>query len=288
MLGSVTAAAQRLRLTPPTLSAQIRTLEESLGVSLFDRSARGMILTDAGQLALRYADRIFALGADLEQALRTKRRRVVRVGVETSIVASTVRPLLTRLADSTGESRVVCSFGSHDALIASLRSLALDLVLTRAPIPDAPGIESRLVIETEVAFFGSSADAKALRPSFPASLHGASFVAPGRTPLREAIERWLARAGIELAANIELDDASIAASLAADGVGIIAAPLSARTELQKRYELEMIGVADGVRAQIHAIGSAETLDALLPDLLAQEEAAKNATSPGGIEACADY
>ena len=289
VLGSVTAAAQKLRLTPPTLSAQIRTLEDVLGVSLFDRSARGMTLTEAGQIALRYADQIFTLGAELEQALRGAQERVVRVGVETSFVAATVRPLLAHIAGSSGKSRVVCTFGSHDELLASLRALGLDLVLTRAPIADTPTLESRLVIETELAFFGNAAMAGALRPAFPSSLDGASFVAPDKTALREAIERWLARLGIELAANIELGDASIAASLAADGVGIIAAPLSARTELEKRYDLEVIGVAEGVRAQIHAIGSRETLDDLLPDLLVrEEEAAGSAPSPGGAVACADY
>lgn len=278
VLGSVTAAAQRLRLTPPTLSAQIRTLEDALGVSLFDRSARGMLLTDAGQLALRYADRIFTLGAELEQALRGSRDRVVRVGVETSMVAATVRPLLARLAGTTGDSRVVCTFGSHEELIGSLRSLALDLVLTRAAIPDAPGLESRLVIETELAFYGNADTAAALRASFPASLAGASWVAPPKTALRESIERWLARVGVTLAANIELGDASLAAALAADGVGIVAAPVSAQTELAKRYDLEVIGVAAGVRARIHAIGAREALDDLLPDLLAEQDVPDEAPS----------
>lgn len=286
VLGSVTAAAQRLRLTPPTLSAQIRTLEDMLGVSLFDRSARGMLLTDAGELALRYADRIFTLGAELEQALRRSHDRVVRVGVETSMVAATVRPLLARLAGTSGDGRVVCSFGSHDELIASLRSLGLDLVLTRAPIADAPGLESRLVIETQLAFFGRADAADALRASFPASLAGASWIAPPKTPLREAIERWLARAGVSLAANIELGDASLAAALAADGVGVVAAPLSARTELEKRYGLEVIGVAEGLYTRIHAIGAREALDDLLVDLLAEREApdatlAAAASQPAG-------
>mgnify|MGYP002403079071 CR=1 FL=1 len=272
VLGSVTAAAQRLRLTPPTLSAQIRTLEDSLGVSLFDRSARGMLLTDAGQLALRYADRIFSLGAELEQALRGSRDRVVRVGVETSMVAASVRPLLARLAGTTGGSRVVCTFGAHDELIASLRALGLDLVLTRAPpADDAPGLESRLVMETEVAFFGNATAATALRASFPGSLAGASWVAPPKTPLRESIERWLARVGVTLAANIELADASLAAALAADGVGIVTAPLSAQTELAKRYDLEVIGIAGDVRARIHAVGAREALDGLLPDMVPEKD-----------------
>ncbi len=273
VLGGITAAAQRLRLTPPTLSAQIRTLEEAMGVLLFDRSARGMKLTEAGQFALRYAERIFALGAELEQGLRGERERVVRVGVESSFVAATVRPLLARLAGATDGERVVCSFGSHDELLASLRGHDLDVVLTRTPTSESTNtdIGSRLVVETEVAFFANVATAERLRPGFPESLHGASFIAPPRSSLRESLERCLARAGVQLATNIELGDMSLAAALAADGIGIVAAPLSAEVELRKRYDLAMIGIADGVRAQVYAVGSARTLEDLLPALLAENE-----------------
>lgn len=283
VLGGITAAAQRLRLTPPTLSAQIRTLEEAMGVLLFDRSARGMTLTEAGQFALRYAERIFALGAELEQGLRGERRRVVRVGVESSFVAATVRPLLARLAGATDGERVVCSFGSHDELLASLRGHDLDVVLTRTPTSESTNadIGSRLVVETEVAFFANVAMAETLRPGFPGSLQGASFIAPPRSSLRESLERYLARAGVRLATNIELGDMSLAAALAADGIGIVAAPLSAEVELRKRYDLAMIGIADGVRAQVYAVGSAQTLEAILPALLAENESPHPSTTAPG-------
>lgn len=270
VLGGITAAANRLRLTPPTLSAQIRTLEEAMGVALFERSARGMNLTEAGHVALRYADRIFSLGAELEQALRGDKSRVIRIGVEASIVSATVRTLLSRLAGATDEERVVCSFGSHGELVTALDALELDVVLTRAPISDTAhaDLASRLVLETDVAFFADQQTAERLRPEFPRSLEGVSFVAPPRSSFRESLERWLSSVGVKLATNVELGDASLAASLAADGVGVIAAPLSAEVELQKRYDLVRVGLATGVRAQVYAVGSAKALDELLPALVA--------------------
>ncbi|MBX3192537.1 MAG: LysR family transcriptional regulator [Labilithrix sp.] len=262
VLGGITPAAQQLRLTPPTLSGQVRTLEEAFGVSLFERTARGMVLTDAGRIALRYANQIFSLGAELEKAVQTQRGQRVRVGVETSIVAATARPLLARLAGSA--TRVVCTFGSHHELITALKALELDLVLTTAPSPEAlaADVVSELVAETEVAFFASVEMAAALRTDFPRSLDGASFIAMPRSALRESLERWLASVGARLAMNIEIGDASVAAALAADGVGIIAAPLSASVELRKRYDLASIGVAEGVVAQIHAVGSQNAIDEL--------------------------
>jgi LysR family transcriptional regulator, transcriptional activator of nhaA len=281
-LGGITAAAQQLRLTPPTLSTQIRTLEESVGAQLFDRSARGMTLTDAGRVALRYADRIFALGAELEHVLRGDRARVIRVGVESSIVTATVRPLLSRLAGSAESERLVCTFGAHDHLFTSLRALELDVVLTGAPLADpaVPDLDSRLVLETEVAFFASASVADKLRPGFPASLNGASFIAPPKaSSLRESIERWLGRVGVALETNVELGDASLASALAADGVGIVAAPRVAEIELTKRYGLAVVGVAEGVRAQLYAVGSTRTLDELLPALLDEPASDDRSSTP---------
>jgi LysR family transcriptional activator of nhaA len=262
-VGGITAAAERLRLTPPTLSAQIRALEDALGVTLFERTARGMTLTEHGQIALRYADRIFALGSELEEALRPDRTRIVRVGVESSIVAATVRPLLARLARANENERVVCTFGTHAALLGSLGARDLDIVLTEAHVT-ASNVVSKLVAETEVAFFANIATAEALRPGFPGSLHGKSFVAPPKNAsFREAIEGWLAGVGVRLSVNIEIEDASLAAALATDGVGLVAAPLSAELELRKRYDLALVGVLSDVHAKLYAVGAASTLDRLL-------------------------
>ena len=66
--GSVAKAAQQLHLTPQTVSAQIKLFEEELGVALFRPAGRGIELTDAGAIALTYADEIFALGDELTAA----------------------------------------------------------------------------------------------------------------------------------------------------------------------------------------------------------------------------
>ena len=68
--GGVGRASERLNLTPQTISAQLSLLEESLGVDLFTRAGRNLQLTETGRLALSYADEIFSLGAELEEAIR--------------------------------------------------------------------------------------------------------------------------------------------------------------------------------------------------------------------------
>ena len=65
--GSIARASKTLRLSPPTISAQIKSLEESLGQELFQRKGRGLVLTPAGRQVLDYADEIFSLGRELMQ-----------------------------------------------------------------------------------------------------------------------------------------------------------------------------------------------------------------------------
>jgi len=274
--GGITSAARRLRLTPPTLSAQVRVLEEALGTTLFERNARGMTLTEDGHVVLRYADRIFALGDEMKQALHARTSQALRVGIELSSFPATVQPLLVALGGGAalagGEAserseRVVCSFSTHEELLSGLKSLELDLVLASVGLALAPDLASRLVSETAVAFFGNNAAVKSLREGFPQSLHGASFIAPPKSSLRNAVERWLEQKSVRLSTNVELGDASLAASLAADGVGLIVAPVSAGAELRKRYELSMLGVVDGVCACIHATAQSGRLEHLVAALL---------------------
>ena len=73
--GSVKRAGEVLQLAQPTLSGQIRKLEESLGETLFEREGRGLKLTESGHLVYRYADEIFTTGRELQDALRGRPTR---------------------------------------------------------------------------------------------------------------------------------------------------------------------------------------------------------------------
>lgn len=87
--GSVMRASEQLHLTPQTISGQIQTLEDALGSALFAKSGRGLVLTEAGRLALGYAEEIFSMGAELEEAVREypKKGRMLefRVGVADAV-----------------------------------------------------------------------------------------------------------------------------------------------------------------------------------------------------------
>lgn len=72
--GGLTRASEKLNISQPTVSAQIRELEDALGEKLFVRSGRTVALTEAGRLVYRYADDIFGLGRELLLSLKAQYR----------------------------------------------------------------------------------------------------------------------------------------------------------------------------------------------------------------------
>lgn len=86
--GSVSGGAERLSISQPAVSKQVRELERGLGVTLFDRLPRGVRLTEAGELLLGYARRLFAVEAAAERALaewRGLERGRLAIGASTTI-----------------------------------------------------------------------------------------------------------------------------------------------------------------------------------------------------------
>jgi DNA-binding transcriptional LysR family regulator len=127
--GSVTEAAVALGLAPSSVSAQIRSLESALGTVLFDRAARGMTPTAAGERLRPWARRLLA---DAEQAAAAVRGAAlaVRVGALETIAATCVPAVLRRLAARRPEVAVeVHAETRRDDLLADLATGALDAVL---------------------------------------------------------------------------------------------------------------------------------------------------------------
>ena len=99
--GSVSRAGARLRLAQPTVSGQLRALEDALGEKLFTRVGHKMVLTEVGQIAYRYADEIFSLGREFQDAI--KERPLVRplrliVGIADVVPKTIAYRLLTGAA----------------------------------------------------------------------------------------------------------------------------------------------------------------------------------------------
>src|SRR5262245_38011670 len=108
--GGVSKASKVLRLAQPTVSGQIKALENAFGEKLFQRQGRSLVLTDVGQVVFRYADEIFSLGRELQDTLKgrpvSRPRRLV-VGVSDSVEKRVAHRLLAPALESDGVQLVV-------------------------------------------------------------------------------------------------------------------------------------------------------------------------------------
>ncbi|CAG1772401.1 partial Transcriptional activator protein NhaR, partial [uncultured bacterium] len=109
--GTIVKASEKLMLAHPTISGQIHRLEQSLGEKLFARRGRRLVLTEAGQVAYRYAEEIFSLGREFVDALKGRASgKAIRLIVGTADVLppSLVRRFLEPAFKLGPEVQVIC------------------------------------------------------------------------------------------------------------------------------------------------------------------------------------
>jgi LysR family transcriptional activator of nhaA len=138
--GGLARAAARLHVSPPSISGQIRELEEALGAKLFRREGRNNRLTDTGQAVFNYAEEIFTLGRELMNEVKQRpgsRRLRFNVGVADSFPKLVTNELLRPVFALPQAVHVVCREGKMEDLLAQLAAHRLDLVLSDEPAPSS-------------------------------------------------------------------------------------------------------------------------------------------------------
>lgn len=256
--GSVARASERLHLTPQTVSAQIKLLEQSLQTALFRPSGRGLELTEAGRLALGYADEIFALGDELESAL-AKRRGVpvlpFRVGIVDVVPKSLAYRLLAPVRQLADPVRLICREGKLDRLLAELALHKLDIVLADRPIPSQMNVRgySHKLGESTLAFFGTPQLAAECK-EFPRCLDGAPLFLPGDDAIvRGRIERWLEQMRLAPRVLGEFDDGALMKAFGQEGGGFFPAPVILAAELEAQYGVKLVGRVEELREEFYVI-----------------------------------
>ena len=257
--GSIAAATRKLHLTQPTISSQLRLLEESLGEKLFEKSGRTLVLTEAGRVALRYADEIFALGRELRDTLRdrpTGRPVRVHVGIA-DVVPKLVAYRVLRPAFQ-NDIEMVCREASSETLLMLLGQHEVDLVLTDAPASAAPlRAYNHLLGESGTTFFASPSLAASLKKKpFPRSLHGAPLLLPGAaTQIRRALELWLDATGIVPKRVGEFDDLALMTAFGRGGTGIFPAPTAIEKEIEAEHNVRIVGRLPEVKERFYAVSA---------------------------------
>ncbi len=257
--GTIAKAGKILRLAQPTISGQIRALEESLGEKLFERRGRTLALTETGRLVYGYADEIFGLGRELQDALRG---RPARGGLRLHVGISDALPKLVsyRLLEPAlrmGEPvELVCTEDKSERLLTELATRGLDLVLTDAPIGAGSGVRAynHFLGECDTSFFGSDALVAKCRKAFPRSLDGMPLLLPrASSTLRRQIDRWLEVAGIRPRVVGEFDDSALMKMFGERGEGLFPAPTVIEREIRAHYGVRVAGRTSEVKERFYAI-----------------------------------
>lgn len=276
--GSLTRAAEAISITPQTLSAQIGLLEESVGTALFARSGRHLVLTEAGKLALEYAEEMFSLGAELEDALKNApkgRPSEFRVGVSDAVPKSLVFRLLEPAVSGPAPVRAVCREWRIDRLLAELSVRRLDLVISDGPLPAEVNVRaySHKLLESGVSFLAASSLLAGRQFSLSEALSALPLLLPGEdSALRNRLQRWFEKQRLSLNVVGEFDDSALMAAFAQAGIGIFPVPSIVEGEYTAAGDLQVVGRSDEVRASYYALSVERRLKH--PCVLAVTESAR--------------
>lgn len=257
--GGLAAAAKKLRVSQPSISEQVRELEEALGEKLFRREGRRNKLTDAGRIAFDYATQIFTLGQELVGSIKQRPGlRLIRlhVGVADSLPKLVTNEILKPVFRMPQEVRVVCREGKLEDLLAQLAAHKLDIVLADEPASSASNFKAfnHPLGEAGTIFCGVGPMARKLKARFPKSLDGAPALLPSEnSPFRQAVDSWFAEHGIAPRVVAEFEDLALMKVMAEEGRGFIALPDIALREAASHYGFLVIGRAPGCRVHFHAI-----------------------------------
>ncbi len=259
--GSITRAAERLGLAVQTISGQLSLLERQLGKALFNSQGRGLVLSDAGRVALGYADQIFQLGdalVDAVQASGSESTLRLRTGISDGIPKLLAYRLLSSVTSMPVDVRLICDEGEFETLLGELALHRLDVVLTdrAAPVGGNLKVFSTRLGDFENGLFGTPDLLERYQADFPKSLDGAPLLLPTRhNALRGRIDRWLESAGIRPKIVGEFEDSALLNTFGRGGLGIFPAPLVLAEQIESQLNARVLGPMSGVSEQIYAISN---------------------------------
>lgn len=258
--GGIMRAGEQLHTTPQTLSGQIKLLEDWLGRKLFRKSGRNLELTEDGHLALGYADQIFALGAELETAVRQahggQRLLDFKVGVADSVTKSIAYRLLEPALAIAEPVRLVCSEGKFPDLLAQLALNRLDLVIADEPMSKRISVKAfnHPLGRTAMSFFCAPGLRSQLKGAFPGCLNGFPLLIPGaQASVRQQLEGWLTRHQIHPRFIGEFDDAALMSAFGREGRGAFMAPTVMEQDTVAQFGVEVIGRTEELVDEFYAV-----------------------------------
>ncbi len=257
--GSLLQASEDAHVTPQTMSEQIHELEASLNTKLFEREGRRLKLTEAGQLAFDYAERIFSLGAEAEAALRsTGGAQAVnfRVGIADVVPKTVAYRLLEPAMCIDRPVHLTAREWKLDGLLAELAMHRLDMVIADSPTPADVSVRAfnHRLGDSGLCFMAAPKLLDNKRGRFPQCLTDMPILMPGQdTALHGRLLRWFERHNITPKLVGEFDDAALMKAFGRAGLGVFASPSAQAREVMAHYGVRRLGTTEEVRQEFFAI-----------------------------------
>ena len=257
--GGIARASERLHITPQTISGQIGLLEEQLDEALFVKSGRTLELTETGRLVMSYADEIFSLGSEMEEAVRnlpSGKSMVFKIGVAEVVPKSIAHRLISPSLELAELVRIVCRENDLVSLLGDLATHRLDLVIADGPIPASVNVRgfSHHLGDSGISFLAVPELARSLRQNFPASLDDAPMLLPSEISIVQArLLQWFDSLHIRPRIVGEFDDSALMKVFGQAGSGIFTAPSAIANEVARQFGVELVGGTEEVREDFYAI-----------------------------------
>jgi LysR family transcriptional regulator, transcriptional activator of nhaA len=262
--GSVSKAAVKLRLGQPTLSAQLKQFEQTIGVVLFERKHKRLILTEQGQVALEYAQSIFKMGYEMVEVLHdrpTQKKRTLHIGSLDS-VAKQIMVQMAKAAYKQADCLVTLVEGKSDELLRELLGHRIDILVTSF-LPsgsDAKGVFHRSLTKKNIGIYGAP-KFKELRKGFPESISAQPLILPTYdSKLRHDLEHWSQLKKVQLNPIAESQDIAVKKLMAISGLGLIPAAQHTVNRQVLEGELIEIGTLQGVHEELFLVTAGRKIE----------------------------
>jgi LysR family transcriptional activator of nhaA len=255
--GGIKAATEALHVSAPTLSAQVRELEGFLEVELFHREGKSLILSEAGRVVKRYAERIFAFGDEMVEVVQrggAGGAETVYLGIGDAVPKLLASLILVRCWEEAPSLKIVVREGLPSELFPALAAHQLDIVIANEPAP--PSLKAALFCAKAgrygVHFVATAELKKTYNPK--RGLSGFPVLLPTReSALRRELDRWWAENGIVPDIRAEFDDTAAMCELAASGIGAAPVLEPVLNDVLKRYGLQRLPLKTGIQEELFVI-----------------------------------
>lgn len=259
--GTITQACEELRLAPPTVSAQLKTLEEQLGEKLLKRKGRKLVPTEIGMAVYRRAEEIFSIGREIMDTVKQRpTRRPLRlvVGLDDVVPKEVAHRLIEPALQLEMPVQLVVHEANLERLVAELVLHEIDVVLSDAPVTPSLNMRvySHYLGDCGIVWMATPKLAKLYRSRFPKSLDGAPVLLPtDDTAIRRELDQWFTRQGIEPKLIAEFEDFALLRVFGQAGTGVFPVPMTLEKQFHRADGIEKIGVAAGVSGQFYAMSA---------------------------------